>query len=87
MQTNILGDIFFILVENIKYGDDIFFIPDENICSERSFPKCLAQREKFRSAEVEDFEWGSNMFRVGKDGKGGDKKRGYARLGTPSTFL
>jgi len=30
VKENILDDIFFIPVENIKYGDDIFFILAEN---------------------------------------------------------
>ena len=39
LPTIILVAIFFILVVNIKYGDDIFFIPDENKHLDRSVGK------------------------------------------------
>ena len=46
VQTNILVVIFFILVDNIKYGGDIFFILDENKLFQPSVGRFTAKREE-----------------------------------------
>ena len=46
MEKFIIVAIFNILAENIKYGDDIFFIPDENKLFRRSVRTFAARRQK-----------------------------------------
>ena len=46
LKKIILDENIFIIAENIKYGDDIFFILDENNLFLRNFRTCRAQLQE-----------------------------------------